>query len=187
MKTISPKALHEKITSGQPVQLLDVRTPAEFAEVHVCGAILQPLETFNAAQVAQQCVGTPQSPLYVLCRSGSRAKQAIAKLEAAGATECVLVEGGTLACIEAGLPVERGQAVVISLERQVRIAVGCMVLIATLLGFFVNPAFLFLSAFAGAGLIFAGITDICGLGMVLARMPWNQCKNATTSCCCGVK
>jgi hypothetical protein len=69
--------------------------------------------------------------------------------------------------------VVRGKAT-ISLERQVRIAAGSIVLIGTLMGAFVHPAFLGLSAFVGAGLVFAGITDTCGMGMLLARMPWNQ-------------
>ena len=89
----------------------------------------------------------------------------------------VNVEGGTLACVEAGLPVVRGKKA-ISLERQVRIAAGSLVLLGVLLGWFVHPAFIGLSAFVGAGLVFAGITDTCGMGMMLARMPWNQVKDA---------
>ena len=49
-----------------------------------------------------------------------------------------------------------------------------------------HPAFIWLSAFVGAGLVFAGITDTCGMGMLLARMPWNQCDTGKDSCCCSV-
>jgi hypothetical protein len=62
----------------------------------------------------------------------------------------------------------------ISLERQVRIAAGTLVLLGVALGWFVHVAFFGLSAFVGAGLIFAGVTDWCGMGMLLARMPWNR-------------
>jgi Protein of unknown function (DUF2892) len=89
----------------------------------------------------------------------------------------VNVEGGMLACIEAGLQVVRGKKA-ISLERQVRIAAGLLVVLGSLLGWFVHPAFIGLSAFVGAGLLFAGITDTCGMGMLLARMPWNQVSKA---------
>jgi rhodanese-related sulfurtransferase len=100
------------------------------------------------------------------------------KLLAAGFTNVVNIEGGTLACEQAGLPVVRGQKT-ISLERQVRIAAGSLVLIGVVLSLQVHPYWIGLSAFVGAGLVFAGITDTCGMGMILARMPWNQVK---TSC-----
>ena len=97
----------------------------------------------------------------------------------AGITNVVSVEGGTLAWEAAGLPVARGKKT-ISLERQVRIAAGFLVLTGAVLGYLVNPNFIGISAFVGAGLMFAGITDTCGMGMMLAKMPWNQCD--TTQC-----
>ena len=68
-----------------------------------------------------------------------------------------------------------------SLERQVRIAAGTLVVLGTVLGLTVHPGFIGLSAFVGAGLIFAGVTDTCGMGLLLARMPWNRC-NEEPSC-----
>ena len=85
--------------------------------------------------------------------------------------------------MEAGLPVVRGKKA-ISLERQVRIAAGSLVLLGVLLGWLVHPAFIGLSAFVGAGLVFAGVTDTCGMGMMLARMPWNQVKDAAGRLLC---
>ncbi len=87
--------------------------------------------------------------------------------------QVVNVEGGTLAWAASGLPVAHGRKIM-SLERQVRIAAGSLVVLGTALGFWVHPACLGLSAFIGAGLVVSGITDTCGLGMVLARMPWNR-------------
>jgi rhodanese-related sulfurtransferase len=173
MTIISPSDLYRKINAGEKHRLLDVRTPCEYARIHVPGALLRPLETFNPTLVASECQASSE-PLYVLCQSGTRAKKAISQLEKAGAKQCVLVEGGTQAWVEAGLPAERQAAGGISLERQVRIAAGALVLAGTLLGVFWDPVFLFLPAFVGGGLVFAGITDICGMGMLLARMPWNQ-------------
>jgi rhodanese-related sulfurtransferase len=118
-------------------------------------------------------------PLYVICRSGSRGKQACEKFLAAGYTNVVNVEGGTQAWDQAGLPVVRGKKV-ISLERQVRIAAGLLVLLGAILGFVVHPYFIGLAAFVGAGLTFAGITDTCGMGMLLAKMPWNQVPKTPT-------
>jgi predicted branched-subunit amino acid permease len=74
------------------------------------------------------------------------------------------------------LPVTRSSVKIISLERQVRIVAGSLVLIGVLLGWFVHRGFFGLSAFVGAGLVFAGITDFCGMGLLLAKLPWNKRK-----------
>ena len=47
-------------------------------------------------------------PIYVLCQAGPRAQKAIERSSAAGCYDCVLVEGGTQAWIDAGLSVNRG-------------------------------------------------------------------------------
>jgi len=180
--TISPQMLAQLCKEGKKIDLIDVRTPVEYREVRVELARNVPLDQLEAATMMEARNGTANEPLYVLCRSGSRGRQACEKFLAAGFTNAVNVEGGTMACIEAGLPVVRGQKA-ISLERQVRIAAGLIVLLGVLLGWLVHPAFLSLSAFVGAGLAFAGITDTCGMGMMLARMPWNQVKDAPANCC----
>ena len=84
-----------------------------------------------------------------------------------------VVDGGTDLWNEQGLPVKEGKDV-ISLERQVRITAGTLVVIGTLLGVFVNQYFLIIPGFVGAGLVFAGVTDTCGMALMLARMPWNR-------------
>ena len=169
--TITPQKFSELIHSGNAIELIDVRTPVEYREVHVSCARNVPLDQLNAGQFAAGRSGT--EPLYVICRSGSRGKQACEKFLAAGYTNVVNVEGGTQAWDQAGLPVVRGKKA-ISLERQVRIAAGLLVLTGSALGAFVSPYWIALSGFVGAGLTFAGITDTCGMGMLLARMPWNQ-------------
>lgn len=170
--TITPRQLYEKAQAGR-VEVLDVRTPAEFREVHAEGAVNLPLDRLSADKHMQSRNGSGEEPLYVICRSGSRASKACEKFVAAGYTNVVNVEGGTDAWATAGLPVVRGKKT-ISLERQVRIAAGFLVLVGAILAMTVHPYFAGLSAFVGAGLMFAGITDTCGMAMLLARMPWNQ-------------
>lgn len=172
VNTISPKQLNEIRQSGQDVELIDVRTPVEFREVHVGFARNVPLDQLNVAHIAAGRQGATQ-PLYVICRSGSRGQQACEKFYAAGYTNVVNVEGGTHGWDQAGLPVVRGQKTM-SLERQVRIAAGSLVLLGAGLSHFAHPYWIGLSAFVGAGLVFAGITDSCAMGLLLARMPWNQ-------------
>jgi rhodanese-related sulfurtransferase len=181
VQTIAPNALAQQIQEGGAVQLIDVRTPVEYAEIHVAGARLLPLDTLDPRALAAERAATNGHPLYVICRSGSRAAQACEKLQAAGLHNIVSVEGGTLAWERAGLPVVRGRKV-ISLERQVRIAAGLLVLVGVVLGWLVHPAFLGVSAFVGAGLAFSGLTDTCGMGLLLARMPWNRIQDCGPSC-----
>ena len=165
--------------AGNPnIALIDVRTPAEFTEVHADFARNIPLDRLDAGVIAAERTGSPGGALYVICRSGNRSRQACEKLAAAG-LKVANVEGGTNAWIAAGLPAVHGKKTM-SLERQVRIAAGLLVLTGAAMGYVVNPYWIGLSAFVGAGLTFAGITDTCGMAMVLARLPWNQ-ANGTCS------
>ena len=174
--TITPTELNALLKQGRAIDLIDVRTPAEFREVHAELARNVPLESLDPQAVSGSRSGNSQDPLYVICRSGSRGKTACEKLVAAGCQNVVNVAGGTLAWEQAGLVVVRGQKT-ISLERQVRIAAGSLVVIGSLLALFVHPWFAALPAFVGAGLVFAGVTDTCGMALLLARMPWNQVKS----------
>jgi rhodanese-related sulfurtransferase len=151
--------------------LLDVRTPAEFTEAHIPGSVLHPLDRLDPAAVRQMAEG--KLACVLVCRSGGRAAQAARTLQAAGIPKLVVLDGGVAAWERAGLEVTRGRKT-ISLERQVRIGAGSLVLLGVVLGFTVHPAFFLLSGFVGTGLVFAGITDWCGMGLLLARMPWNQ-------------
>jgi len=170
MKTIPPVEL-QKILSAQPsVPVIDVRTPLEFVEVHVPSARSVPLDELDPGSLSLP----KDQPVYLLCRGGQRAAKAADKLAKAGFTRPIVVEGGTLAWIEANLPVTRSAVKIISLERQVRIAAGAMVFTGVLLAHFVDARFIWLSGFIGAGLVFAGITDFCGMGLLLAKMPWNK-------------
>ena len=182
INTITPKELDRLAKSGQELDLLDVRTPAEFEEVHVASARNVPLDRLDPESFMSGRNGSCCDPLYVICRSGKRAESACQKLIAAGYENVINVEGGTLACVAAELTVVRGERKVISLERQFRISAGLLVLIGALLGIFLDPMYSILSAIIGAGLVFAGVTDTCPMGMVLARMPWNQVNGECPKC-----
>jgi rhodanese-related sulfurtransferase len=185
--TISPKELAELHQKAAAVDLIDVRTPVEFREIHVAFARNLPLDRLDPQDLTAGRDAASERPLYFICQKGGRGQQACEKLAAAGFAHAVNVEGGTLACEAAGLPVVRGKKAV-SLERQVRIAAGSLVLLGAALAYFVHPAWLALAAFVGAGLVFAGITDTCGMAMLLARMPWNRLPESESqpppgSCC----
>jgi rhodanese-related sulfurtransferase len=174
MKTISPTHLQQLLDSHAGLSLLDVRTPVEFAEVHVPQAHNVPLDQLEPKSLLASGQVKEEQPVYLLCRSGARAAKAAEKFGQQGLGNTIVVEGGTLAWIEAGLPVNRGKAKVISLERQVRIGAGSLVLLGVLLAIFVRPYFIAVSGLVGAGLVFAGVTDYCGMGLLLAKAPWNS-------------
>ena len=182
--SIHPRELHRRLAAGRPGQLLDVRTPGEHAAAHVPGAILIPLDELNAADFCRQRGGNG-TPLYVLCQSGGRAKKAIEKLERAGVRGCVLVEGGTQAWLDAGLPVNRGESRVLPLMRQVQITVGFLSAAGAALALTVNLRFALIPLIIGCGLLFAGLTGFCGLAVLLAKMPWNKTSsgNSDMTCC----
>ncbi len=179
--TIAPERLYERVRDGRPVDVIDVRTPAEYREVHAEVARLVPLDALDPAKVLAERTGESEEPLYVICQSGNRGRKACEAFLAAGYRNVVNVDGGTKAWEAAGLPVVRGKKS-ISLERQVRIAAGSLVLLGTALGAFVHPGFLGVAAFVGAGLVFAGVTDTCGMGMLLAKMPWNRAGKEAEAC-----
>lgn len=180
MKTISANDFSKAHIVG--VHAVDVRTAAEHAGMHVRGAISIPLHELNAALLKEKIVArgfVAGDTVYLLCQAGRRAQMAAELLASAPESlsnffNIVVVEGGTDACVAAGAVTESNGNAVMSLERQVRIAAGFLVLSGVLLGVFVAPAWVGLSGFVGAGLMFAGITNTCAMGMVISRMPWNR-------------
>jgi len=170
---ITPTRLAELHKQGKKIELIDVRTPAEYGEVHLEFARNVPLDQLDPKAVIARRVDADIEPIYVICHAGGRGRQACEKFAKAGFENVVNVEGGTSACLATDLPLVRGKKVM-SLERQVRIAAGSLVLVGIGLAYFVHPYLIGLSAFVGAGLVFAGVTDTCGMGMMLAKMPWNR-------------
>ncbi len=154
----------------QPVLLIDVREPAEYAEEHLAEAKPFPLSQFDPTQIVPE----PGQMIVLYCRSGNRSAQAAQRLMDAGLTNINHLKGGLPAWKAAGYPTQRRQNAKISLFRQIQIVAGSLVVIGTVFGALVSPWFLLLSGFVGAGLVFAGITNTCALGMLLARLPYNQ-------------
>lgn len=171
MKKISVEQFENESRNEAGAQCLDVREPSEFSQTRLEKFELHPLSGLSAASVASL---KKDKTIYLLCRSGNRACQAADRLEKMGFADIRVIEGGLSAFEAAGKPVIRGSSKVWSLERQVRFAAGALVLTGVLLAWSVHPAGLYLSLFVAAGLVFSAVTDTCGMGMLLARMPWNR-------------
>jgi rhodanese-related sulfurtransferase len=181
VRTISPIELDELVKGGQAVELIDVGAPAEFCEMNADSARNVPLESLDPQAVIRSRNGSAEEPLYVMCRTGNRGRHVAERFQRAGLENVFNVEGGAQSWEDAGLCVIRGKKT-ISLERQVRIAAGLLVVLGVIFGTLSHPYFLGLSAFVGAGLFHAGVTDTCAMAMALARIPWNQVKGAAECC-----
>lgn len=166
--TITPIELQALREQGSAPVIVDVRSPIEFEGERIEGSLSMPLETLDASLHALP----EQAELVVVCRTGVRATIAAEALGRAGHRSRVL-EGGVLAWRGAKLPLKVGRKR-LPVDRQVQLIAGSMVLTGVALGTLVNPWFLGISAFFGAGLTFAGATGTCGLAHVLMRMPWNR-------------
>ena len=185
-KTFVTPAELQQLAQGGSIDLLDVRTPGEFATAHVPGAVPVPLDTLDAAAFLKARREQSKS-IYVLCQTGGRARKAIEKFKQAGFDGCVLVEGGTEAWMNAGLPVIRGSSKALPLMRQVQITVGVISATGAALALAVHPLFAILPLVTGCGLLFAGLTGTCGLALLLAKMPWNSAALCNSNSCCGAK
>ena len=163
-------------SEASAAQWIDVRSASEFAAGHIPGATNIPLNELEArlGDVAKK------KPVLLICQSGTRAAMAAELLEKCRG-EIVLLEGGTKAWGAAGLPLVRSVRSRWSLERQVRLIAGLLVVAGVALTMTVHPAFMGLAAFVGLGLTFAGATDLCAMGMLLAKMPWNHAANCAVA------
>lgn len=158
---------------------LDVRERDEFEAEHIEHSINVPLSHF--ASVAPGVLNQlQQRDVLILCRSGNRAKLAAAQIQQLGYSDKVsakVYEGGILEWKRQGNPTLEKKKNHLPIIRQVHLVAGSVILVTSFLGAFVNPWFLAVSAFFGAGLTFAGATGYCGMAMLLAQMPWNRSKS----------
>ena len=168
---LSPAELARLRAQRPETRILDVRTPGEFESQHIAGAYNVPLDVL--AEHSAEIRANVAERIVLVCRSGQRARKAEQALASAGMTNLHLLDGGMAAWVGAGQPVNQGKPRM-SLERQVRIAAGALAATGGFLALFANPLFAALPALIGSGLVFAGLTDTCTLGMILAKLPYNR-------------
>jgi rhodanese-related sulfurtransferase len=170
-RSVTVFATQEQVQQlAQQGRLIDVRTAAEFKSVRVPEAVNLPLDAFN---LQAPRLAALSGPIAIVCHSGKRAAQAHAVLLSCDKNDVLLVEGGTEGWRARGGPVEHGVPTM-SLERQVRIAAGGIAALGGALALGIHSLFALVPLMVGSGLVIAGLTDTCMLGMLLAKMPWNR-------------
>ena len=172
--------LRSIVDSEAECSLVDVREYPEYAAGRIRQAQLIPLTQIDRRETEI----SKRAPVYLICRSGRRSAIAQQKLQALGFRQVYNVRGGMLDWEARGFPVVRNERrAPWSLERQVRLLAGALVLVGVLLSVTVAQPLVWIAGFIGAGLVFAAITDTCGMGMFLARMPWNRAPQRGAESC----
>ena len=175
---IASDDLEHLLASTPDIRILDVRTPAEYETVHIPGAYNVPLD--HLGEHGREIRSNVAAPVVLVCQSGQRARKAEEALRSAGMPNLHVLDGGMAAWVSAGRSVVRGAARV-SLERQVRITAGALVAIGGALALLVGPAFALVPTLIGAGLVFSGVTNTCGMAMLLTRLPYNRVATCDVS------
>ncbi len=170
LRMVSVKDAASMVRNEPQTRLLDVRSAFEFNQEHIQGALNVPIDSLQSkiAELAQS-----KQDFIVLCRTGNRSPMAADMLLQSGISGVRVMQGGMTAWKKERLPVVKGEAGM-SLERQVRLIAGTLVVSGIILSWFINPLFIYLPLFVGCGLIFAGLTDNCLMGMLLLKLPYNR-------------
>lgn len=170
LKTVDATTLNLWLEKREAV-LIDVREPAEHAAENILGATLLPLAGVSKSALPKH----DGKKLVIHCRKGGRGGSACEKLLAEDPSlDIYNLEGGIEAWRTAGLMVASSGKTFLPLDRQVQLTIGVLLVITSLLGYFITPALFLLTGLIGTGLIIAGTTGFCGLALLMARMPWNQ-------------
>lgn len=151
--------------------IIDVREPGEHRAKSIPGALILPLGKVTKSALPE----TPGKKLVVHCNSGKRSTAACNKLlNEDQSLELYNLEGGIEAWSQAGHEVNTSGKLFLPIDQQVQLTIGLVVILSVTLGYTVHPGFLLLAVFFGLGLVNAGLTGWCGLGLFMAKMPWNQ-------------
>lgn len=167
---VQPDDLETLLAKRIDVRLIDVRTPGEFESAHIRGSYNVPLDVLP--EHAGEIAGDDRTHFILVCQSGARARKAEEALRSSGLARLHVLDGGMNAWLAANKPARLGPKR-ISLERQVRIIAGAISAIGGALALAVHPWFAGLPLLVGSGLVFAGVTDTCGMAMVLSKLPYN--------------
>jgi rhodanese-related sulfurtransferase len=168
---LAPAELEALLAQRSDIRILDVRMPGEYQSAHISGSYNVPLDTLSehAAEIARES----QLHYVLVCQSGARARIGEETLRSAGAMRLHLLDDGMNGWLAEKRPARFGVKR-ISLERQVRMAAGSLAATGALLALLVSPWFALLPLFVGSGLVFAGITDLCGMAILFSKLPYNR-------------
>ncbi len=150
--------------------IIDVRTPSEYRTAHIKGSFNVPL---NELAEHMKTLETYTEPIIIVCRTSNRSTIAANALHEMGMDDVGIMRGGIHSWERAGYTVVYGEKHV-SMERQVRIFVGSLVLLTAITGLLLHNILFLVTAMLGAGLVYSGVTDSCHAAQLLAQLPYNK-------------
>jgi rhodanese-related sulfurtransferase len=162
IKNMTPTEVYERMQSGERIDLVDVRTPQEYAQVHAVGARSVPLDGLTKDAVMRDAQAAPADPIYVICKSGGRSRSACGLLQQQGLDNVVNVEGGTMAWEQAGLPVEKATSGSGAGINWIRVGGLAVVALSVLLGMTLSPYFFWAAAGIWIAMAVTGNSPCCG-------------------------
>ena len=172
MTTITPTDLKQLMKEDPALQVLDVRSGAEFESVHIPGSVNVPLDALGrVGHDIAQADGT----FVLVCQSGARAEQAQARLADAGKAGLVVLEGGISGWQSVDGTVEKGVQRW-AMDRQVRLTAGTIVLTAVLAST-AFPRAKWIAGAVGAGLTYSAVSNTCAMASMLSKLPYNKTPN----------
>lgn len=160
------------IGTEENVIFIDIREPSEYAREHIPGAKNIPQDTLSKEALASVCHSNDRVVFY--CQSGNRTQQARAILDSLSLANAYVLDKGLNNWKQQHKPTQINRSAPLPIMRQVQIIVGFMVLLGIVLAYLVSPGFMLISAFFGAGLLFAGVSGTCGLAKLLMLLPYNN-------------
>jgi glyoxylase-like metal-dependent hydrolase (beta-lactamase superfamily II)/rhodanese-related sulfurtransferase len=170
LEMISPQDAHALIRKDAAAAFLDVRSVLEFSQAHIKDSINAPIDilALKAPELSKA-----NRHYIVLCRTGNRSPMAADMLIQSGIHGVKVMDGGITRWQKEKLPVEKG-AGGISIERQVRLIAGSLVLFGIIMAWLVHVGFIAIPLFVACGLIYAALTDNCLSAMLLMKLPYNR-------------
>ncbi len=177
ISNISAQQFANQLNQTDPCAIVDLRTPAEYRAHALTPSLHLPLQELTKdsfEQLLKPLNLDTNAPVFLLCQSGMRAYKAAEILGDDCPWPLCIVDGGLQALKSQTLATQGTGKTVISLDRQVRITAGGLVLGGVLGSIWAHPNFIYLAGVVGAGLMFSGISNSCAMAHVLAKMPWNR-------------
>lgn len=172
MSNITAQQLQQWLENNEAI-VVDVREKDEFVNEHIPQACSFPLSDLENTL---PLLANEKRKIVFQCLKGFRGGKALelaqTKLDS---TALYNLDGGIESWKNANFPlVKKVQKNKLSIMRQVQIGAGSMVALFSLLSLSGMSFFGVLAMLVGCGLLFAGITGWCGLGILLQKMPWNK-------------
>jgi rhodanese-related sulfurtransferase len=172
-------AQFKQLSENENVLLCDIREPDEHNRERIHEALNVPLSSFQHGDLQKVANGRT---LVFHCQSGNRTKMNANKFANLEAENIYILTGGISEWKKAGFSTIQDEKAPLPIMRQVQMVAGSLIVLGIILAYTVNPAFMLLSGFVGAGLFFAGASGFCGMANLLMFLPYNkkQCQSNCT-------